>query len=276
MKLYTFTAGYSLVIGRLMRKDQPLKFIRMPMVCFLLERSEGLILVDTGLGTTTVRNPAEFPGIFYTMVLSFRIREGEEAISRVKSLGYHATDVKHIILTHLHMDHVGGLSDFPDAEVHITRQGYATMNGQADKFMSFFHSGAFKHSPKWQIHELNEKPFLGFPQSLDLFGDGNVVIVGTPGHTAGHIGVAITLKNETFLHLGDAALFNDQFRNPSIVAIGTKIFRWKANSTPMKESDSQKQLAAACENVMGLHTICSHDTWTLERWPKFPEPLAIG
>jgi glyoxylase-like metal-dependent hydrolase (beta-lactamase superfamily II) len=276
MKLYTFTAGYSLVIGRLMRKDQPLKFIRMPMVCFLLERSDGLILVDTGLGTVTVRNPAEFPGIFYTMALSFRIREGEEAISRVKSLGYHATDVKHIILTHLHMDHVGGLGDFPDAEVHVTRQGYNTMNEQAGKFMSFFHSGAFKHSPKWQFNELDEKPFLGFPQSLDLFGDGNVVMVGTPGHTAGHIGVAITLKNEIFLHLGDAALFEDQFRNPSVVAIGAKIFRWKANSTPIKEMTSQKQIAAACGNIMGLHTICSHDAWTFERWPRFPEPLATG
>jgi glyoxylase-like metal-dependent hydrolase (beta-lactamase superfamily II) len=246
----------------------------MPMICFLLERADGLVLVDTGLGTTTVKNPSEFPGRFYTTVFSFQIKEGQEAISRVKSLGYKANDVKHIILTHLHLDHVGGLSDFPNAVIHVSREGYDTMIEKAGKFMSFFHSGAFKHGPKWYIHELDEKPYLGFLSSLDLFGDGKVVLVGTPGHTAGHIGAFITMRDKTFLHLGDAALFEDQFLNPSVVALGAKIFRWKANSTSVKETDSQKQLADACGKNKGLHIICSHDAWTFERLPKFPEPLA--
>ena len=273
MKLYMFSTGYIPVLGRLLRNDKALKLVKMPMVCFLIEDTHGLTLIDTGFGRMTLKNPADFPGRFYSMVLSLQMKAGEDALSRIEALGYKAGDVKDIILTHLHIDHVGGIPDFPDANIHTTREEYAAMKERTDKMLSFYHSGAFQHGPKWIIHKLKKEERFGFSSSLDVFGDGKIILVATPGHTSGHISVIISMQNRTVLHLGDAAMYEDHFMNPAVSSVGTKIFRWMSNTASGVEKETRGILVDILRNHPYMTTICSHDSWAFERLSRYPDPF---
>jgi glyoxylase-like metal-dependent hydrolase (beta-lactamase superfamily II) len=91
---------------------------RLVCHCLLIEGAEGLVLVDSGFGLDDVRKPRQL-GRAATMLLRPRLSAADTAISQVRELGFDPHDVRHIITTHLDLDHAGGLPDFPDAHVHL-------------------------------------------------------------------------------------------------------------------------------------------------------------
>jgi integrase len=98
------------------------------LVChvLLIEAPDGLVLVDTGFGADDVRKPAQLTRLFLTMTRP-QLRSEETAVSQVMAAGFEPGDVRHIVLTHLDVDHGGGLPDFPDAQVHVFTREYETM-----------------------------------------------------------------------------------------------------------------------------------------------------
>jgi len=90
-------------------------------LCLLVESNDGLVLVDTGLGT---RDYVDEPGILWTfkLVTIVPLNPEEAAIRQIVGLGHRPEDVRHIVLTHMHFDHAGGLPDFPWAKVHVHRR----------------------------------------------------------------------------------------------------------------------------------------------------------
>ena len=110
--------------------------------------------------------------------------------------------VPRIILSHSHWDHASGLVDFPDAEVWITAE---ERNWDRDPgFPRAFPSQVTPASIRWHSYELDDKPYFGFPRSLDLFGDGSAVLVPLPGHTPGAVGLLLTVASgRQYLFCGD-------------------------------------------------------------------------
>ncbi|MHB8491097.1 MAG: MBL fold metallo-hydrolase, partial [Solirubrobacteraceae bacterium] len=101
---------------------------RLVCHCLLIEGAEGLVLVDTGFGLQDTRNPQQL-GRPFTMLVRPRADATETAVSQVRGLGFDPGDVRHIVTTHLDLDHAGGLPDFPGAEVHLLgRELHAAMN----------------------------------------------------------------------------------------------------------------------------------------------------
>ena len=91
-----------------------------------METDRGLVLVDTRLGLHDFSNSTRMVRLFQ---LDFGIHKdpGNSALHQITRLGYSPDDVKHIIMTHLHFDHAGGLPDFPPAQVHVHRREYEAM-----------------------------------------------------------------------------------------------------------------------------------------------------
>ena len=91
------------------------------LVChvLLVESNAGLVLVDTGFGIRDCDDPGRFGHIRRRLIRPVLEHE-ETAAHQVERLGFDRTDVRHIILTHFDADHIGGLADFPDAQVHAT------------------------------------------------------------------------------------------------------------------------------------------------------------
>jgi glyoxylase-like metal-dependent hydrolase (beta-lactamase superfamily II) len=93
------------------------------VLCLLIETSQGLVLVDTGLGQDDYVHRTGIMRVFQVVTIVPMNRE-EAAVRQIVRLGYKPEDVRHIVLTHMHFDHCGGLPDFPHARVHVHRREY--------------------------------------------------------------------------------------------------------------------------------------------------------
>src|SRR5687767_9291164 len=92
---------------------------RMVCHCLLVEAPSGLILVDTGLGTDDLDQGAARLGRLFMSATAPRRGREETALARVQALGLAPEDVRHLVPTHLDLDHAGGFPDFPNAEIHV-------------------------------------------------------------------------------------------------------------------------------------------------------------
>jgi glyoxylase-like metal-dependent hydrolase (beta-lactamase superfamily II) len=172
--------------------------------CLLLETDNGLLLVDTGFGVEDYRRPTRFTRTF-TRLLRLNQDEGQTAVAQVKALGYAPDDVQHIVMTHLHIDHAGGLRDFPDAKIHVhAREHQAIMQPRGFK-ERFYVADHWAHGPRWVIHQVASRQWFGWPSIPILPGVRPVVqMIPLPGHSRGHCAVAIETDSGWLLHCGDA------------------------------------------------------------------------
>src|SRR5215204_1810119 len=175
------------------------------ITCLLAETNQGLVLVDTGLGMGDYLNPNRTMRFFTTAMRSPR-DISETAVAKVKQLGYQPGDVRNIVMTHLHIDHAGGLPDFPHAKIHIYQSEHDhVMNGRLSWEYNPSH---WMHKPDWVVHELNAEQWYDFDaiQLKNLIPE--IWLIPLTGHTAGHSAVAIRTDTGWIMHGGDAVPFN--------------------------------------------------------------------
>lgn len=173
--------------------------------CLLLETDSGLILIDTGVGRQDYENPSRLMRLFADWVGLLGDIE-ETAAVQIEELGYRTSDVTDIVLTHLHLDHDGGLPDFPSADVHVYHEEFAAGMDRRGVMARAYDPTHWVHGPNWIVHEGLFEDWYGFP-SLKLWEDREPEIRFIPlhGHTRGHCGVAIHTDHGWLLQCGDAA-----------------------------------------------------------------------
>jgi glyoxylase-like metal-dependent hydrolase (beta-lactamase superfamily II) len=175
----------------------------------LIESDEGLVLVDTGLGTRDYIDP---PGILQTfkVVTIVPLKPGEAAIRQITKLGYRPEDVRNIVLTHMHFDHAGGLPDFPWAKVHVHRREYeAIKSGKIRRWTDAgYNRRVLDHDPDVFLYEETGEKWYDF-DAIRLRITPEMYLLPLFGHTSGHCGVAVKEGAGWLLHVGDAASFAD-------------------------------------------------------------------
>ncbi len=183
---------------------------RLPRVdsvtyCLLIETVDGLLLVDTGFGVQDYVRPSPMMrGFMLWMGVPRRMEE--TAVRQIEALGYSAGDVKHIVVTHLHLDHAGGLRDFPDAKVHVYRTEYEAREHPRGLIERFYDPRHWSHGPDWVVYDEPDGDWYGF-ESICVAEDYpvDVRLIPLPGHTRGHCGVAVATDDGWLLQCGDAA-----------------------------------------------------------------------
>lgn len=176
--------------------------------CLLVETDrDGLVLVETGLGLDDVRDPDGTLGAEWVAMAAPVLDERETAVRQVAELGYSPDDVRHILLTHLDVDHCGGLPDFPDAQVHVLAAELEAATTQAPSRR--YRPAHWAHGPRWVTYPpASDGDWFGFAslQPRGLPPEFRLVPLG--GHTEGHTGVAVHDGARWLLHCGDAYYYH--------------------------------------------------------------------
>lgn len=235
----------------------------IPTRCLLLERDDGLTLVDTGIGREDLRTPRRQLGAAWVIASRPTLDPKASAHARVRELGFDPTDVRQIVFTHLDLDHAGGLADFPHATAHVLREELDV--ARSARPVPGFQRGRYRRRALrahefWCSYAGAGEPWMGIEGAHAVTGmDGEVVLVPLPGHSRGHAGVAIRqAEGDWLLHAGDAVMSLDQIsdRNvrlpPGIFAFETAI---TVDRTAARSSIAHlRQLRAA-----GCTVLCAHD-----------------
>lgn len=181
----------------------------LPIYAFAIEHPEGVIVVDTGEDARASQR--SYFARWHPGVRAFRewVEPGQEIGPQLEGLGIRPSDVRWVVMTHLHTDHAGGLHHFPRNEIVVTRAELEFASGRRGRLRGYV---ANKHWPAWfgpTLLELEPEPLGPFPQSLRLTEAGDVTLVPVPGHTPGQIGVLVEDGDHTVFLAGDSSYTQD-------------------------------------------------------------------
>jgi N-acyl homoserine lactone hydrolase len=182
-----------------------------PINVYVIEHANGLVLFDTGQDRASVTDDSYFPGgftgVIYNRLARFNIGAGETLDSQLATLGYSAADVDTAILSHLHQDHIGGIRALTSAELLISAAEWRELSRFAPEPRGFLREHIMIPGLTWRrigFEPVNDPTVAPFRESLDVMGDGSLVMLPTPGHTAGSVALLVRRRGKSpLLLVGD-------------------------------------------------------------------------
>lgn len=240
--------------------------------CLLIETdAHGLVLVDTGYGLRDVADAGARLPLPWRLMLNIRLRTEETAIHLIEALGFSASDVRHIVLTHLDFDHAGGLADFPMATVHVMQREYDDATAPQAGFVARhrWQNRQLDGVDNWRRYGARGDPWFGFDAVRDLDGlPPEILMVPLPGHTWGHAGVAIRQDDgHWLLHAGDAYFYRGEMRQARRRCTpGLRAYQRQMEVDATARITNQQRLRRlSIERRQSVTVTCAHDPVELER-----------
>jgi glyoxylase-like metal-dependent hydrolase (beta-lactamase superfamily II) len=241
--------------------------VKLVCHCLLIETDSGLVLVDTGFGTADVAHPRERLGMFYLLGTSPRLDMSETAHRQIVNLGYSVDDVRHVLLTHLDVDHAGGLPDFPKARVHLLADEHAAANSPAARQRMRGRPAQWSHGPDWQFYAAHGERWFGFECVRSLNGlPPEILFVPLRGHTLGHAAIAVAAGRGWLLHAGDAYFHHGELETPPHCPRGLDVLQRVFEVDRSARLRNQQRLRDLVQERGGeVSVFCAHDPVELER-----------
>lgn len=158
------------------------------MDVLLIQHPKGDFLIDTGFGRNV---DAHFQTTPLLMQLLSRYKLNAPALDQLEQKEFALDQLAGIILTHAHWDHISGIPDFPEVPVWIIQEELDFVRS-GDEHTALARSF---ENVDYLIYSFDDGPYMGYPESLDVYRDGSLVLVPIGGHTPGSIGVFVTLPS---------------------------------------------------------------------------------
>lgn len=182
-----------------------------PINVYVIEHSDGLVLFDTGQDRRSVTAkgyfPGGIPGFLYRRLARFVIRPEDTLTQQLKALGHAPADVDIAVLSHLHQDHIGGLRELGAARIIVSEAEWAEVARPFAVLTGLMREHIQIPGLRWDAVTLlptDDQTIAPFTASLDLFGDGSLVLLHTPGHTRGSMSMLLRQAGlPTMLFVGD-------------------------------------------------------------------------
>ncbi|WP_296620038.1 MBL fold metallo-hydrolase [Marivirga sp.] len=176
----------------------------------------GHILFDTGYTRRFYEFTKKYPFKIYARVTKVYVNEEDEAKNVLKTKGIYPNDIKFIIISHFHADHIGGLRDFPNAEFICSDVAFQDVRGRKGFFAlkkGFIPSlmpEEFQSRTKFLSFDTSTKEVDGLGPVIDLFNDESILICQLDGHAKGQIGALLNADKKILL-ISDAAWLKENY-----------------------------------------------------------------
>jgi len=214
-KLYRLDCGHSLANDESVWTpgENAGRSIAFSSTCWLIQRGNEWLLWDTGVPQSTLNDPKGWSTLPKLIVYHL----DKSITDQLAAIGLKTSNITYVALSHTHGDHIGNVNLFPNSTVLMQRAEYEWI-GSPD-------------GPNDNVNQLKAlaRKLLGTPKHLkllegdtDVFGDGSVTLVSTPGHTPGHQSLLVHLKNSGFIILsGDVVHLQENFEKNTVPSLNT-------------------------------------------------------
>jgi len=201
-----------------------------PINAYVIEHRDGLVLFDTGQDRASVTDsnyfPRGFTKVLYDRLARFEITSQDTLSAGLARLGYAIGDVRVAILSHLHQDHIGGLGELSNSEIVVSEREWETLSSPRPELRGLMTRHIDLPGLKWNriVPAATDDPDLSaFDGSHDLFGDGSLVLVPTPGHTPGSLSLLVRqLGVAPLLMVGDLTYDVHVFDEGHVPGVGNR------------------------------------------------------
>ncbi|MEU9063742.1 MBL fold metallo-hydrolase [Streptomyces sp. NPDC048430] len=272
MKIHHLNCGSVRTIEATYEGPQPAPAVNH---CLLVETdANGLVLIETGLGLGDVRDPAGTLGDDWVAMAQPALDEAETAVRQIARLGYAPSDVRHIIVTHLDVDHSGGLPDFPDAHVHLLASELTAARAQSPSFR--YRPAHWAHEPRWVPYGPDsDEQWYGFTALQAKGLPHEIKLVPLGGHTEGHTGVAVQYGERWLLHCGDAYYYHRELGAQKEVHPVLDTVQTLSQVAPDLRLGTQARLRELIrEHGDQVEVFSAHDPWEFARYVDDGGPTA--
>ena len=227
--------------------------------CFLIETSDRLLLVDTGIGKQDMRDPKRL-GLMGPLLGVAKSDGSTSAHDQVAALGYSPGDVTDIFATHLDLDHAGGIPDFPGARIHVhERELEAATKRDTFVFKQRYKDIHIVKDAKWETFKTGSETWHGFDRAQEFGGFGSdLLAIALPGHTPGHVGVAVREGDGWLLHAGDSYYNRREISREDKLPFGMQTFRNLVHNDVAEAKRTQVKLREIAKDS-SIKMVSSHD-----------------
>ena len=201
----------------------------------IYHEQQGWILFDTGYTERFYTATKFFPDKIYALLTKVSIDPYQEVKEQIKNFGLKCSDIKHIIISHFHADHIGGLKDFENAVFYCSRKAYSQAKN-INRHLGFT-KGVLKSlipvdfENRVKFIEDTGTPLRDdiFGLKFDLFKDNSILTYDLPGHAEGQIGIELKTKAQHYFLIADACWFDKAYKDLSLPHPIVRLFfsSWK-------------------------------------------------
>lgn len=259
-------------------KSGSFKNVRFPSSVAIIEHAtQGVVLFDTGYSPRFKEVTRHFPERFYALATPVSIEPEETAVAQLQEMGIQISDVRHVVLSHFHADHVAGAADFTAAQYVFSLEEYRYFKAMSNfgRVKSGFLNALLPTDLEQRMSPLNQtlnmqhsrivRPIAELGEGwfgTDLFGDESIMLVLLPGHTIGQTGLFVRGPNQqNYFLVADAAWLKASFEE-NVTPMGIAQFLFHDRKTYAKtlgriHDVSQKRnsnlniIPCHCEKILG-------------------------
>jgi N-acyl homoserine lactone hydrolase len=222
------------------------RWLTLPIPCFLVEHPQaGPFLVDTGLHASVAADPAENLGRAAKLLYSIDMQPADAAPEQVRARGVDPDSIGLVVMTHLHYDHASGATQFPGATFLVERREWEAAHSGG--FRQGYHRPHLDPALRWRAIDVDGE--------ADLFGDGSVRLLHTPGHTPGHLSLLLALESGQQLLLTADAAYAQRTLDERLLSLFLA-----DDDAYMASLDTLIELSRDAD-----HVVCGHDPDGLRR-----------